>query len=151
VYISVHDDGKGIQADLIAGLGKQRESHGKAGGSGLGLWHARTCVEAWGGRLEIESAVERGTTVSIILPKAQTPGRFVDGKRPNPELRTSVAERYDAVLIDDDYLARLNWKQAATRAGKKIRLFSSAADFFQEAPRIDRETKIYVDHELGDL
>jgi two-component system sensor histidine kinase RegB len=37
---------------------------------GLGLFLARTLVDSLGGRLEIESATGRGTTISVVLPQS---------------------------------------------------------------------------------
>lgn len=137
--VSVRDDGKGIPPEMLAKLGRRGETHGKAGGSGLGLYHARTTAESWGGRLELASKIGKGTTVTLILPSA--PERLA----PEPG-----RERYDAVLIDDDPLARLTWKTAAARAGKKFHGFASAGEFLAMVESIDRSTPVYIDAELGD-
>jgi signal transduction histidine kinase len=127
--IRVEDDGKGIPPEVLGKLGRRGETHGKAGGSGLGLYHARTCAESWGGSLELASAAGKGTTATVLLP---------------------TRERWDAVLIDDDPLVRKTWKLAAEKAGKKLRAFSTAADFLDEAGSIDRNTPVYLDSDLGD-
>ena len=44
ILIQVQDNGKGIPPEVLARLGGKGETHGKAGGSGLGLYHAKTCV-----------------------------------------------------------------------------------------------------------
>ena len=36
---------------------------------GLGLFLARTLVDSLGGRLAIESASDRGTTIRVVLPQ----------------------------------------------------------------------------------
>lgn len=131
--VSVEDDGKGIPPEVLVKLGGRGETHGKAGGSGLGLYHARTSAEAWGGSLELASESGKGTTVSVLLPAAAPAG-----------------ERWDAVLIDDDPLARMTWKLAAEKAGKKLRAFSTAVEFFNESEGIGRETPVYLDSDLGD-
>lgn len=77
VILTIADDGKGISPEILAKLGKKGETHGKAGGSGLGLFHARTVVESWGGALAIASAPGKGATVTIRLPKAEPPAGFV--------------------------------------------------------------------------
>ena len=270
--VSVQDNGKGIPAEVLAKLGRRGETHGKADGSGLGLYHARTSAEAWGGSLEIASEVGKGTTSTVLLPLAPAPEWFVSALRLSPgktvvildddvsvhrvwqkrlealkvsekgvevihvsspdEIRgwvktqpvkahealylfdyelsghretglslaaelelgaqvvvvtshceepdvladcrrlkvrllpkglagsvpmsveappeTCVRERLDAVLIDDDPLTRMTWMMSAVRQGKKLRAFSSSADFLKESDSIDRETPVYVDAELGD-
>lgn len=42
------------------------------GGVGLGLVLAQRIVEAHGGNISVESAVDRGTTMRILLPMAPT-------------------------------------------------------------------------------
>ncbi len=132
--VSVKDDGKGIAAEVLAKLGRRGETHGKDGGSGLGLHHARFSVEAWGGSLEIVSAPSKGTTVTIRLPRAPSPERL----------------RWDAILIDDDALARATWKIAAARLGKQLRSFPTVAEFLAESSDFDRATPLYIDADLGD-
>jgi signal transduction histidine kinase len=68
ILLKIGDTGKGIPAAILAKLGQKGETHGKAGGTGLGLYHARTSVESWGGKLDIHSVVGKGTTVTIELP-----------------------------------------------------------------------------------
>ena len=53
--VSVQDNGKGIPPEVLATLGRRGETHGKAGGSGLGLYHAQTSAESCGGCPEITS------------------------------------------------------------------------------------------------
>jgi signal transduction histidine kinase len=267
--IRVRDNGKGIPADVLPRLGQRGETHGKPGGSGLGLYHAKTSVESWGGGLAIDSEPGKGTTVTIHLPRARPPEWFVSGLAISPgtaivvldddtsihqvwqgrfesaqiknhgvevlhfstpaELRSWIQtdaraaentlylldyellgyretglslaeelgigahtilvtsrfeekgiladalrlkarlipkslagfvpirieekkapERFDAILIDDDPLARMTWKMAASQSGKKFRSFSTVAEFLEEAPAVKRETPVYVDAELAD-
>ncbi|OGR77568.1 MAG: hypothetical protein A2X40_06710 [Elusimicrobia bacterium GWC2_65_9] len=267
--IVVRDSGQGIPPDVLARLGQRGETHGKPGGSGLGLHHARTSVESWGGSLTIDSEPGRGTTVAIRLPRARPPEWFVSEVAISPgasivvldddssihqvwqerfesahvkdhgvailhfstpaELRSwtrtdprtakdplylmdyelvgyretglslaeelgigartilvtsryeekgvladslrlkarlipkslagfvpmriekkEAPERFDAVLIDDDPLTRMNWKMAASRSGKKFQSFSTVPEFLKEAPEIGRETHVYIDANLAD-
>lgn len=268
ILVRVRDDGRGIAADLLPRLGAKGESHGKPNGSGLGLHHAKTCAEAWGGRLEIVSQEGQGTTVAIGLPQAPPPAWFVselvldpgetvvildddssihqvwarrlgglrvgghrvqvrhfstpseirawvrqDPERASAALylidyellgfsetglslaaeldlgtrsvlvtsryeesvildgcrklgarmipkglaglvpiraTSAVKERWDAILVDDDAIVRQIWTFAAESAGKRLRTFSSPGEFFSELDRIDRESPIYIDQQLGD-
>lgn len=133
--VSVEDNGKGIAPEILAKLGGRGATHGKPGGSGLGLHHARTSVESWGGSLELTSELGKGTTATLLLPMAGEP--------------SSSQKRFDAVLIDDDRLVRATWKAAAMRAGKDLRDFGSIEEFFAAAQGIDRSTPVYVDADLG--
>jgi len=74
IFIEVSDTGSGIPAeyrnrifDRFYRLEKNRPGH--VGGAGLGLAIAKWAVEANGGRIEVESADNHGSTFRIILPK----------------------------------------------------------------------------------
>lgn len=137
IEIFVTDDGPGIPPDILSKLGQRGATFGKEGGNGLGLWHAKTTVESWGGRLEIESQVGTGTTVRLILPRAEA-----------PHASTSEGPAA-AILIDDDPLVRMNWGVAAKRAGKTLKAYADAASFIEEAGGLPRDTTIYLDSDLG--
>jgi signal transduction histidine kinase len=65
--IVVHDDGHGIAPDVLPRIFEPHFST-RTSGSGLGLAISRQLVEGWGGSIGVESASERGTTVTIALP-----------------------------------------------------------------------------------
>lgn len=73
VRIAISDTGVGIPRHEIAKLGRpfeQVENQFTKGhkGTGLGLAISRSILELHGGRLEIKSRVNEGTTVTCILP-----------------------------------------------------------------------------------
>lgn len=72
--IRISDDGSGIPEELINRVGRKGFRSSKVGGSGLGLLHARTKLEEWGGSLAIQSTVELGTVIKLILPIDQGAG-----------------------------------------------------------------------------
>ena len=69
VVIEVADNGRGIsQADLEKVFDRlYRGASSGSSGVGLGLSIASSLTEAMGGRIEVESEVERGTTFRVIL------------------------------------------------------------------------------------
>lgn len=104
--VVVADSGIGMTAEQVSRVFDEFEQADNSvtrrfGGSGLGLAIVRRLVGAMGGRIDIESAPERGTTVAIALPlppapaiqPAEAPGPEVGG---DPEglghLRALVAE-----------------------------------------------------------
>lgn len=139
VRVVVWDNGRGMPPEVLSKIGRRGETHGKSGGSGLGLYHARTTVKSWAGSLELSSKVGEGTTVTIDLPLAPS--------RSDP---AADSARWDAVLIDDDALTCATWKIAAARFGKKVITFTTMAGFRAELDAIGRESPIYIDEELGD-
>jgi signal transduction histidine kinase len=74
VVFSVSDSGAGIPPELLPRIFERSFTHGKAGGTGLGLSHVRAVAQRHGGRVEVESEVGRGTTVRIRLPRAPAAG-----------------------------------------------------------------------------
>ena len=133
VKLEIRDDGKGIPLEILAKLGQKGETHGKAGGTGLGLYHARTSVESWGGGLKIESEPGKGTAVLITLPAAAKP-----------------AAGLRAALLDDDALVHMNWKMAAKAAGAELKSYKTPQEFAAAAETLPRDIPLYIDSELGD-
>ncbi len=75
--ISVADTGIGISPEVIAHLFEpfrqaDAEISRRYGGTGLGLSICRNLVELHGGTIGIESAVNRGTTVTVRFPPERT-------------------------------------------------------------------------------
>jgi two-component system nitrogen regulation sensor histidine kinase NtrY len=71
--LEVHDDGRGIPAELLMHVFEPRFST-TTSGSGLGLAIAKRLVEGWGGTITIDSAPGAGTTVTIRLAGPAPPG-----------------------------------------------------------------------------
>jgi hypothetical protein len=107
--MTVRDDGKGIPPETLGLLGRRGGTHGKAGGSGLGLYHACATAEAWGGSLAIFSEPGKGTEVSVTLPLAEPPVWFV------PDLEFSPGDT--VVILDDDAGIHRVWKERFEAAG----------------------------------
>jgi len=71
VILAVSDEGHGIPADQLAHVFDPFYSRGRSqtSKSGLGLSAVYGLVSALGGRVEIQSAVGKGTEVAIIMPR----------------------------------------------------------------------------------
>lgn len=67
VQVTLHDTGAGIPSDCLGRIFEPFFTT-KSQGTGLGLAITRKVVEGHGGRIEVESAPEVGTTIRIILP-----------------------------------------------------------------------------------
>ncbi|PJA15494.1 MAG: hypothetical protein CO113_09960 [Elusimicrobia bacterium CG_4_9_14_3_um_filter_62_55] len=126
ILLLIRDKGEGIPQVLLDRLANPGETHGKEGGSGLGLAHAKSRIESWGGTFAIESTIGTGTTIRLSLPA--------------PII----------VLIDDDALTRKNWTIAAKRAGLDCRTFADSRSFFAAAEKLPKRSEIYVDSKLGE-
>ncbi len=102
IVLTVSDNGKGIPPEILAKLGQRGETHGKSGGSGLGLFHARTTAESWGGGLTIASTPGKGTTVTVRLPQAQPTAGFVAALK--------LAPGRPVIVLDDDLSIHELWR-----------------------------------------
>lgn len=74
VIFRVSDQGIGIATEELQSVfqpfRRTRRSRTTAPGTGLGLSVAKRIVEAHGGRILLDSEVQRGTTARVILPRA---------------------------------------------------------------------------------
>jgi signal transduction histidine kinase len=73
VTVRVTDTGRGIPSDQLTGIFDRyyrvsRGEAGDAGSTGLGLAIARHIVELHGGKIQVESVPDRGSTFSFDLP-----------------------------------------------------------------------------------
>jgi len=71
VTVAVRDTGRGIPAHELPHLFERyrrvRDKH-RTEGTGLGLFIAKTIVEAHGGQIHVESAPGIGSTFTVLLP-----------------------------------------------------------------------------------
>ncbi len=107
--IVIQDNGIGISSELLPKLGQRDVTYGKKDGSGIGLYHARTAVETWGGTFAITSEIDRGTKVCISLPFAPPPDWFVS------ELYMPAPGTI--VVLDDDTSIHALWDFQFKHAG----------------------------------
>ncbi len=76
VHIAVSDTGIGIPAEIIPKLFVRfyqldASAARKYGGAGLGLYITKNIVDAFHGKIWLESVVGKGTTVHVVLPAAK--------------------------------------------------------------------------------
>jgi signal transduction histidine kinase len=124
ITLQVDDTGNGIPPEILPRLMTRGETHGKTGGSGLGLYHAKTSIEKWNGTMTLASTVGIGTTVTISLPQATAPEWFVPEIKINPDATV--------VVIDDDDSIHKIWKRrvdSIKNSTKNIAHFSSPEEF----------------------
>lgn len=148
ILLAIQDNGKGIRPEILAKLGQRGETHGKAGGSGLGLYHARTTAESWGGGLTIQSEHGRGTTVTLRLPAVNPPAWFVSVLAFSPGC--------PVVVLDDDRGIHQIWKARfdALQVGKnriEVVHFSTAGElraWVREYPEKAGTAMYLTDYEL---
>ncbi len=142
--MSIKDNGSGIPEQILAKLGQRGETHGKTGGSGLGLYHAKSMIESWKGNLTIESSVGEGTIINIMLPKSTPPKTFI----PQITLRPGMT----VVAIDDDNSIHQIWKgrlESVKASESNISLISfSGIDEFNNWAQNNKADLYLVDYEF---
>jgi two-component system sensor histidine kinase HydH len=68
--VTVSDTGCGIAAENLSQIFDPYFTT-KSSGTGLGLAIAHNAIEAMGGRIQVESTREIGTTFTVILPNSE--------------------------------------------------------------------------------
>jgi signal transduction histidine kinase len=101
--LSISDNGHGIANELLPELGKKGITQGKPDGLGLGIHHAFTKLEQWGGTLQFVSTPGQGTIVTLSLPVQQPPAWFVQ--------KIILPSRSEIVVLDDDSSIHHIWDQ----------------------------------------
>ncbi len=67
--ITVRDNGSGMSADVVGRIFDPFFTTKPSGsGTGLGLWVCEGIVRSFGGRIDVESAPEHGTSITVRLP-----------------------------------------------------------------------------------
>jgi signal transduction histidine kinase/FixJ family two-component response regulator len=102
VIVKVKDDGRGIPPEILSRLGEKGLTFNKKGGSGLGLYHSKTTIEKWSGKLEINSELNKGTEIIIKIPKAKTPDWFCES--------ININSKTKIIVVDDDETIHNIWQ-----------------------------------------
>ncbi len=101
VVVAVQDSGGGIPPEHLPRVFEPFFTTKPAGhGTGLGLWVCQNIVTALGGRIEVESAVGRGTTFRVTLPAA-------DGEPSRGRPAAEARPRGRVLVVDDEPLFAL--------------------------------------------
>jgi signal transduction histidine kinase len=143
VAISVADTGAGIAPEL-----KERvfepffSTKGEHGGTGLGLSMVRWFAERAGGVAELQSAVGRGTTITLLLPQqAEHASDAGDRTMPLSTLRGGN-ERVVVLALDESLRATIH--QTLEVLGYGVRVASGVEDML-DALRVDEAQLLMVD------
>jgi signal transduction histidine kinase/ActR/RegA family two-component response regulator len=150
VRISVHDTGIGIPADKHGAVFEAfQQADGSTsrryGGTGLGLTISRELAQLIGGRIELESVVDEGSTFSLLLPRAFEQAPSVEQSRPQRVQQDSTPRTVaipeadfgqERILVVDDDVRNLlaltpmleGWGLDVTAAGDGREALETLAD-----------------------
>ena len=122
IHITIIDNGCGIPPYILPKIMEQGFSFGKESGAGFGLYHAKQQIDLLNGKLLIESEVDVGTQVTIVLPQCKPPVWFCD----------KLAIQYGAniIILDDDPSIHDAWNQRLSHMPNlNITHYKSIAEF----------------------
>ncbi|MEK6773159.1 MAG: sensor histidine kinase [Bdellovibrionota bacterium] len=115
--VSVIDTGKGIPENILPLLASEGKTFSKPGGSGLGLFHARSTIEGqMHGRLIIDSKEMKGTTVTLTIP--------LSAKEAVSPFAVRIFPGMNLVLVDDDPLIHNTFKNILNETISNIKISS---------------------------
>jgi PAS domain S-box-containing protein len=125
VSIVVEDTGVGIAPAHLPRVFDPFFTTKEAGrGTGLGLSSARDAVRAAGGSIAVESEPQRGTKVTILLPRTDAPLVPLAAPAPLPD----EVEPLTVLIVDDeDHLARI-LARALIQRGFVVRTAASVGE-----------------------
>lgn len=145
VLIEVFDNGKGIPKHLIPRIAEKGITTRKEG-SGLGLYFVDQKIKEWSGKMEIDSELNQGTTVRLILKKEPAPAWFVS--------EIIINDDHEYVVLDDDMTIHQMWDSRilqVVRKSIKIHHFEdekSFGEWYLKENSKHLNTTYFFDYEL---
>jgi signal transduction histidine kinase/ActR/RegA family two-component response regulator len=129
--LNVTDTGPGIPPESLGLLFEPFErlgaEHGTVEGTGIGLALSRRLAEAMGGRLDVDTALGRGSTFWIELPVVEAPVERLDrlGPATSVPVEVPVADTRQRILYIEDNLSNLKLVERVLEARQDIELIAA--------------------------
>ena len=119
-YLGISDDGEGMDAETLARAAEPFfTTKGVGKGTGLGLSMVQGMVEQSGGRMSLDSAPGKGTTVGLWFPVAKVEiDREEAVEAPQPPL--NGIGRLRILVVDDDPIILLNTAEVLAEMGHEV-------------------------------
>jgi signal transduction histidine kinase/CheY-like chemotaxis protein len=130
VVLTVTDTGIGMAAEVLAHIFEPFFTTKEIGkGSGLGLPQVYGFAQRSGGRVQVDSAVGRGTTITLSLPRSHESPAPALASPPEPALPLRPAAALGSILIveDDDEVAALVTEMVRGLGYRSTRVSSAQA------------------------
>jgi two-component system cell cycle sensor histidine kinase/response regulator CckA len=142
VLIEVEDTGTGIPPEVMPRIFEPFfTTRRDAGGTGLGLPTVLGIIRQSGGFLTIDSAVGRGTTVGLYLPRHEGPAPAEAA--PPPAAPATVAPGH-LLLVEDDNTVRRFAERGLRRAGWRVTTADSGEAALDSLPDRDQPVDLLV-------
>jgi PAS domain S-box-containing protein len=131
--LAVSDNGAGMSGDVRAHLFEPFFTTKQPGrGTGLGLPMVYGAVQQNGGRIEVLSEPNEGTTFRIYLPAAEG----LPQRPPTPEPSAAGQRSATTLLVEDDTVVRRLAKDALTSVGYHVHAFGDPVEALQALPSL---------------
>lgn len=140
--IVIKDTGCGIAKENLIKIFKKDVSY-KSGGTGLGLYQAKSAIDALGGKIDIESTMGLGTIVEVLIPILQEKTPVV----------VPVTLDMHLVFVDDDKLVHELWRKILPRQipNSQLHFLKSSVEFRSwMALNKNVNAVFFIDHDLSE-
>jgi len=145
IQIELIDNGSGIPDTNLSKIFDAGYSHGKKGGKGIGLKHAKSTIESWNGKIQLTSKVDQGTRILLEIPSSGKPDWLLT--------KLNLNQIDNLVIIDDQPFVVDAWRQKLQELSSQPNIYwiqNRSAWDQSEIPTLDRtKTFFLVDHDLS--
>lgn len=138
--LAIVDSGNGMASDVLAHVFNEGFTHGKVGGTGLGLAQAKKALELNEGKIAIDSEVGKGTRVTITLPREREPSWLKKVIR--------LSSRRPVYFVDDDPSMLSFWRDRMQSLAKSAISVSYHSSFRTIPKEGLRDAILILDHEF---
>lgn len=140
IVISVSDTGCGIPEENLDKIFMPFFTTKKEG-SGLGLFLVRNHIENLGGKIEVESQLNKGTTFKLYVPILS----LTLTKPYEPKFELNI------ILLEDEEEQRENLKEVLEKEGYQVFAFGTYRELEENLGSIPKADLLVVDYHLPEL
>lgn len=143
IEVIISDTGKGMGPNTLIHIFDKGFSFEKDHGTGSGLYQAKKHLPEFGGDIKVESKLGRGTTITIDIPKTDTPEWFLK------HINLSSINR--VVIVDDEQIIEDVWRKKLTGKVDEIIYFQDPSLFQEKASTLKAEGTLFlIDYEYDE-
>lgn len=125
--LKVEDNGHGMEPEVLERIFEPYFSTKAERGTGIGLYTVLTIVKGFGGAIEVESAPNKGTAISVYLPQLSQTAEETAVPKKIPRL-TTTTKGASILVVDDEYAVRNVLVLALQHLGYQVESASSGLE-----------------------